>query len=217
MALTAEQRSLLAHGLALRPRLAGASELSAALETAGLGALRAPLLSCYEFARQAHQGQVRDDGTPYEHHLARTALLAIEELGLRDLGALQAALLHDVVEDTSVTAEQIAARFGSATAERVQRLSKPERQPGESYDQRTTRYLAQLESSPLGDLVALKLADRMDNLEDTHLMPDRAKVDRYLRETREQYLPLAQRSAPRLAERLRGRLEVLEGWRRATV
>jgi guanosine-3',5'-bis(diphosphate) 3'-pyrophosphohydrolase len=78
--------------------------------------------SAYHFSRNAHQGQYRTSGEPYiTHPVAVTELVAEWNL---DPQALMAALLHDVMEDTHVTKEELAERFGKVTAELVDGLSK---------------------------------------------------------------------------------------------
>ncbi|MBZ5585477.1 MAG: HD domain-containing protein, partial [Acidobacteriia bacterium] len=72
------------------------------------------LEKAFRFARQCHEGQWRDSGEPYMAHPAMVALILA---GMRmDMVAMQTGLLHDVVEDTSVTAEQVRKEFGEDVA-----------------------------------------------------------------------------------------------------
>jgi (p)ppGpp synthase/HD superfamily hydrolase len=210
--LSTEQVSMLRHGLALAPELTGSADLLSTLRSHGLEKLWPKVQEAYLFAKGAHGPQRRDDGTPYYHHCARTATIAIEQFGVRDLHTIQAALLHDVLEDTQVKPEEIERRFGPETVKMVSLMSKPEKQPDETYDQRNERYVARLESAGSLDLIALKLSDRTDNIHDTHLMPDKVKIRRYLKDTRDHYVPLAERHFPGAAESLRSNLAKIESW-----
>src|SRR5690242_20165150 len=66
----------------------------------------------YEVARAAHEGQLRDEGTPYIIHPIRVATLLVEELHNYSTHLICAALLHDVIEDSDITRKQIARMFG---------------------------------------------------------------------------------------------------------
>ena len=82
----------------------------------------ATVLDAYNFSEQAHQGQTRLSGEPYiTHPLAVAGALAEWRM---DGQAVTAALLHDVMEDTSVTKSEIAERFGTQVADLVDGLSK---------------------------------------------------------------------------------------------
>lgn len=214
--LTRDQLSWIAHGLPVRPALPAAEELKLGLARRGLSTCWDSVKRAYALAERAHQGQQRDDGTPYVHHGARTLLHLVEKFGVTDPSALSAALLHDVLEDTSVTATELEAGFGRTTRDYVELVSKPDRLPGESYEQRNARYLARLEGSGKREVIALKLADRLDNIDDVHLMPDLRKVGRYLADTRDHYLPLARRHFPEVADELEQKLERAGRWLAST-
>ena len=80
------------------------------------------ITSAYHVARAAHEGQVRRSGDPYiQHPLAVAKILA--DLGLDDI-TLSAALLHDSVEDTGVTLEEVAAEFGDRVFRLLQQAAK---------------------------------------------------------------------------------------------
>jgi (p)ppGpp synthase/HD superfamily hydrolase len=209
--LSARERSLLHHGFSLQPELPGPQELRQTLSQHGLESLWPGVERACEVADKAHAGQWRDDGTPYIHHCIRAARNAVQHFGVRDLPALQAALLHDVLEDTALPPQQIEKQFGSRTLQLMQVLSKPERLPGESYADRNARYLQKIEAHG-PDAVALKLADRLDNIEDTHLMPSNDKVRRYLEDTEQHYLPLAYRHFPSVGKAMASQVERLKTW-----
>src|SRR5512143_3289384 len=85
----------------------------------------AQIESALAFSRDAHQGQTRQSGDPYVTHPIAVARI-LTPLHL-DAQSIIAALLHDVVEDTEITSDQIAEKFGTPVAELVDGLSKLER------------------------------------------------------------------------------------------
>lgn len=118
------------------------------------------------FARRAHEGQTRKyGGDPYIAHPARvageTALLpgATEE-------TVAAAWLHDVVEDTAVTLDDIRREFGDRVAELVGWPTNPPKTAGENRAARKAKTSARLADAP-GDAKRIKMLDRIDNLRDT--------------------------------------------------
>ena len=75
--------------------------------------------AAYEFAAAAHQGQLRKDGSPFVTHPLAVAQIVAEELHL-DSESIEAALLHDTIEDTSATHEDIAKQFSPTVADLVE-------------------------------------------------------------------------------------------------
>ena len=80
----------------------------------------------YDTAEKAHSGQRRDEGTPYIVHPLRVAVSLIDELKIYSPEMISAALLHDVIEDSDTTREQLAGMFGEQVAEIVWLLTKLE-------------------------------------------------------------------------------------------
>jgi (p)ppGpp synthase/HD superfamily hydrolase len=119
------------------------------------------VLRALAFAARAHRHQTMPDGvTPYYSHVVRVTWIARELFALDDATALAAAALHDVLEDTTVGWEELAAEFSAPVADYVQNLSKAQDGPEEV---RETDYLQRLKAAP--EAVALiKLADIYDNL-----------------------------------------------------
>ncbi|MFM8392209.1 MAG: HD domain-containing protein, partial [Methylophilaceae bacterium] len=81
--------------------------------------------AAYRFSEQAHEGQMRKSGEPYISHPVAVAC-QLADLHL-DVPTIIAALLHDVVEDTKITKQQVAEQFGNQVAELVDGLSKLEK------------------------------------------------------------------------------------------
>src|SRR2546423_6859475 len=80
----------------------------------------------YEVARTAHSGQTRDEGTPYIVHPIRVAVSLVDELKLYSPKLICSALLHDVIEDSAITREDVLRMFGEQIAEVVWLLTKLE-------------------------------------------------------------------------------------------
>src|SRR5665647_3037249 len=144
----------------------------------------------YRTAEQYHAGQTRKSGDAYiTHPLAVTTILA--ELGMTE-PTLCAALLHDTVEDTPYTMEQLTAEFGPEIAAMVDGVTKLDRiQFGENTQAESIRKMIVAMSRDIRVLV-IKLADRLHNMRTLgSLRPD--KQNRIARETLDIYAPLAHR------------------------
>jgi GTP pyrophosphokinase len=145
-----------------------------------------------EFSNAAHQGQTRQSGDPYiSHPIAVARILTTLHL---DVQAIIAALLHDVVEDTDVTAEQIAEKFGKPVAELVDGLSKLERIRFETREDAEAENFRKMLLAMARDVrvILIKLADRLHNMRTLESMPH-DKWERIARETMEIYAPIANR------------------------
>ena len=144
----------------------------------------------YRTAEHYHTGQLRKSGDAYiTHPLAVATILA--ELGMSE-ATLCAALLHDTVEDTSYTVEQLQADFGAEIAAMVDGVTKLDKiQYGESAKAETIRKMVLAMSKDIRVLV-IKLADRLHNMRTLDHMPE-AKRLRIAEETMEIYAPLAGR------------------------
>jgi (p)ppGpp synthase/HD superfamily hydrolase len=141
----------------------------------------------YEVAHEAHAGQTRDEGTPYIVHPIRVAVSLVDELKLYSPTLICSALLHDVIEDTDITREDVSQMFGEEIAEVVWLLTKLE-------EVRLTEHLRRIEESGHTGAPLVKLCDRLDNLRSVVHTPRPDKKHRYIRTTEELYLPLAART-----------------------
>ncbi len=145
-----------------------------------------------EFSRAAHQGQMRQSGDPYVTHPIAVARILIN-LHL-DVQAIVAALLHDVVEDTDTTSEQVAEKFGKPVAELVDGLSKLDRFQFETHEDAQAENFRKMLLAMTRDVrvILIKLADRLHNMRTLEAMAlDKCK--RIARETMEIYAPIANR------------------------
>ena len=141
----------------------------------------------YEVAESAHAGQMRDEGTPYIIHPLRVAVSLADELEIYSPKLISGALLHDVIEDSPTTREEIAERFGEEIAEIVWLLTKFD-------DVSLPAYLAAIEAAAETGAPVVKLCDRLDNLRFLAHSPKAEKKRRYIRTTEQHYLPMAART-----------------------
>jgi len=115
------------------------------------------------FAARFHQGQFRKDGrTPYVAHPFRVAMTVRDVFGADDPVALAAALLHDVIEDTTADYDDVEQHFGAAVGDVVAALTKDMRRP---HEVREAEYDRQLAAAPWQARL-VKLADVYDNVSD---------------------------------------------------
>ena len=146
----------------------------------------------YRFAAEAHEGQKRLSGDDFiSHPLSVARILA--DLGL-DTTTLVVALLHDTVEDTDVTLEQLEESFGSEVARLVDGLTKLERLTFRSREHEQAENVRKMIVAMAGDIrvLLIKLADRLHNMRTLAPLPA-DKRRRISTETLEIYAPLAHR------------------------
>ncbi|HEV2261158.1 MAG TPA: bifunctional (p)ppGpp synthetase/guanosine-3',5'-bis(diphosphate) 3'-pyrophosphohydrolase [Candidatus Rubrimentiphilum sp.] len=146
----------------------------------------------YDRAAHAHEGQRRASGESYvEHPLAVAGILAELEM---DRDTIAAALLHDVVEDTSVTTDQVAAEFGKEIAGLVDGVTKLTRIPYQSKEEAQVENLRKMFMAMAKDIrvIIIKLADRLHNMRTLGSLPPPKQLA-IARETLDIYTPIAHR------------------------
>ncbi len=154
--------------------------------------IEALLASAFDFAYQLHEGQYRASGEPYIIHPVAVADL------LRDIGAspavVAAGFLHDVVEDTEVTPEQIEMHFGAEVRALVEGVTKLGGIHFTNYTEAQAENLRRMFLAMASDIrvVLVKLADRLHNMRTLAALKPEKQL-RIARETREIYAPLANR------------------------
>jgi GTP diphosphokinase / guanosine-3',5'-bis(diphosphate) 3'-diphosphatase len=149
--------------------------------------------AAFDLAAEAHKLQRRDNGEPYvTHPLAVAELLAGYRL---DVGTIATALLHDVIEDTPVTRDQLAKKFGPQVAglvDGVTKLTRLELQSDRTKQAENFRKLILALSRDIRVLL-VKLADRLHNMRTLAGIPKPERRQRIARETMDIYAPLAER------------------------
>lgn len=157
----------------------------------GDAGIRERVKRAWEYACRMHAGQRRRSGEPHTEHLYHTAK-TLAELDL-DPATFIAGLLHDTLEDTAATEEEIARDFGDEVAHLVHGLTKLQKKTN-SPSQNASETLHRLFRSAARDprILIIKLADRLHNMETLDCMPP-AKCGRIARETLEIYVPVADR------------------------
>ncbi len=150
------------------------------------------LIKACEFTKKAHACQIRASGEPYYYHPFSVALI-LAEMHL-DQDSIITALLHDTIEDTLVSIEDIQENFGNNVAKLVDgvtKLDKIKLQPDNIREGENFRKLLLAMSEDIRVLI-VKLADRLHNMRTINFLTEK-KADRIALETMEIYAPLAER------------------------
>ena len=150
------------------------------------------VLAAGKTAAEAHATQVRRSGEPYVTHPVAVATI-VAQLGL-DAPTVAAALLHDAVEDTNVTLEAIAERFGPTVARVVDGVTKLDRLQFDSKEAQQAATIRKMLIAMASDwrVLLIKMADRLHNMQTLAVMPE-WKQRRTAQETLDVYAPLAHR------------------------
>ncbi|MGD1053464.1 MAG: HD domain-containing protein [Candidatus Dormibacteria bacterium] len=135
------------------------------------------LARAYAIAERAHRGQPRRQGTAYIEHLVEVALILRRQLGVTDPAILAAGLLHDAVEDSELTVDDLV-DFPDRTRRLVALLTDPS--PEMTRAMRSAHY-AEIWKDP--DATLLKAADRLSNIRDVVAHGDPELTRRYIRKT----------------------------------
>lgn len=150
------------------------------------------IIKAYDFAKAAHEGQLRDSGEPFFNHPFEVALI-LADLEL-DLDTVAAGLLHDVIEDTDVTPEELEQEFGSHIFALVDGVTKLEKLPFKNRLEREAENLRKMIFAMAKDIrvILIKLADRLHNMRTLRYL-DQERQIKIARETLDIYAPLANR------------------------
>ncbi len=145
-----------------------------------------------QIADDAHRGQFREDGSPYFSHCLEVAGIISDEWGIKDESIVSAALLHDTVEDTSLSLDDIKNSFGEDIALLVDGVSKFKSDQLKSGDPDRETLKKVFDRNLIDPRIAvLKLADRLHNMRTLGSMPKEKQVPK-ARETLEVYAKLAE-------------------------
>ena len=167
-------------------------ELEKKIKAGGHGMSLERIRSAYEMARSAHEGQLRKDGSPYVTHCVAAADITVD-MGL-DEDSIIAALLHDVIEDTSLTHADIARQFGPAVADIVEGVTKLTRVQYTSKEDEQMENLRKMLMAMAKDIrvILIKIADRLHNMRTMDYQTAAKQRSKSL-ETMEIYAPIAHR------------------------
>ena len=150
------------------------------------------LKEAYDFAKHAHEGQFRKSGEPFIMHPVETAII-LSELNM-DVDTLRAAILHDTVEDTEYTLEDVSERFGETVAGLVDGVTKISQLSVGSMSEQQVNTYRKMMIAMSHDIrvIVIKLADRLHNMRTLMALKEDRRIYK-ARETMEIYAPLANR------------------------
>ena len=167
-------------------------ELEQKITAAGIPADLGRVRAAFECADRAHSGQKRRDGSPYVSHCIAAAIITAE-MGL-DEDSIIAALLHDTIEDTSLTHEDIARSFGTSVADIVEGVTKLTRVQYTSVEEQQMENMRKMLLAMAKDIrvILIKIADRLHNTRTLRYQTPAKQISKSM-ETMEIYAPLAHR------------------------
>ncbi|MEG1965165.1 MAG: bifunctional (p)ppGpp synthetase/guanosine-3',5'-bis(diphosphate) 3'-pyrophosphohydrolase, partial [Oscillospiraceae bacterium] len=167
-------------------------DLIKALDDNDKGYDKEKILKAYELAKSAHDGQFRKSGAPYISHPIAVALILID-LGM-DTDTIIASLLHDVVEDTDISIDEVKKKFGNDVGLIVDGVTKIGKIPFSSREEQQAENVRKMLLAMAQDVrvIITKLADRLHNMRTLEFMPPQKQLD-ISKETMEVYAPLAHR------------------------
>jgi guanosine-3',5'-bis(diphosphate) 3'-pyrophosphohydrolase len=153
----------------------------------------AKIEQAYDFGEAAHGGQMRLSGEPFIAHSGEIANILLD-LNLIDTDTIAAALLHDVIEDTSITIAELESQFGPHVAQLVDGVTKIGHLRFRSREERQVENYRKLLVAMARDfrIIMIKLADRLHNMRTLEFLPEEKRL-RIAQETRDIYAPLAHR------------------------
>jgi len=152
-----------------------------------------PLLrKAYEFSDRAHRGQFRESGDPYIEHCLNVAFILAEQH--LDSATITAGMIHDVIEETEISFEQIKDEFGEEIADLVDGVTKIGEMELKSTEEQQVEYYRKMLLSMAKDIrvILIKLADRLHNMR-TLVHLEKERQEKISKETLEIYAPLSHR------------------------
>jgi guanosine-3',5'-bis(diphosphate) 3'-pyrophosphohydrolase len=151
------------------------------------------LYKAVDFAKRYHQGQVRESGEPYYYHPLEVAEIIVDMK--LDSASVLTAILHDTIEDTDLTLEEIEQQFGSEVAKLVDGVTKLSKIKLGSENLKQAEDFRKLFLALSDDIRVLlvKIADRLHNMRTLHFLTSKEKRERIAQETMQIYAPLTER------------------------
>lgn len=171
----------------------GQDELVSQIKEYNPGFDPAVVAGAYEYAKKMHEGQTRESGEPYYTHPVEVASILAEMK--MDIGTIVTAILHDTLEDTQATYEDLRKKFGKEVADLVNGVSKLTRIESQTREGKQAENFRKLLLAMSEDIRVLlvKLADRLHNMRTIGSVKSPEKKRRVALETLEIYAPLAER------------------------
>jgi len=169
------------------------------------------ILEVCTLSEMQHNGQTRDDNTPYFIHCLRISSNLMELLGITEKEVVAATLLHDAVEDTNLTLDEIETKYGKKVAKLVEHLTREDE--GDTEDNKYTRKLKKHKSMMKKDKNSrsIKALDHLDNVQSWLTVPQghptRDKFPRWFKEAETMYIPLAETVDKTIADKIERFLE----------
>ena len=153
---------------------------------------RRDIKKAYEIANAAHEGQKRLSGEPYIMHPLSVAVI-LASLGM-DEASIIAAILHDTVEDTKLTHDEVKKEFGETIADLVEGVTKIGKVPLQTKEEQQAENIRKMLIAMSRDIrvIIIKLADRLHNMRTLMFKPEQRRRE-IARETSEIYAPIAHR------------------------
>ncbi len=159
-----------------------------------------------EFAKEKHKGQTRDEGTPYYEHINGTMEILIKEANTTEDEVLTVAALHDILEDTDCTYDELKENFGQRVADCVQLLTWDWKN-GQTFEEYAKTIF---ENQDFKYARKIKLADRLHNLRSLPKTNNDEKIQRKIEET-EKYIVIYDKQAPKiLMDKIKAQLDTLK-------
>ena len=176
----------------VRPEIVTWDKLCEAIKASGRAYDTDMIEKAYNLANDAHKGVCRRSGEPYICHPLAVARLVLD-LGM-DSESIAAALLHDVVEDTPTTLDDLTAQFGSEVAQMVDGVTKLTKIQFSNIEELQAENLRKMLLAMSRDVrvMIIKLCDRLHNMRTGDAWPEQKRRDK-ARETMEVYAPIANR------------------------
>ncbi len=168
------------------------------------------IMEALALAEQAHILQKRDDGDLYVIHPIRVARFLIEEMDERNPDVVCAALLHDVVEDTDVTLDQIRDQFGDRVARLVDSVTRPRAKFETEEEKRISKPLTYQKTLDTGspETLRIKAADIVDNMRswavfEQLIRSNPVRLNRWMNEAKNYYFAIGERVGHGVEEEMR--------------
>ncbi len=163
-----------------------------------------------ELAQRAHALEKRDDGDPYVIHPIRAARFLIEEMNERNVDVVVAALLHDVVEDTDVTLDQIRDQFGDHITALVDSVTRPRAKDETEEEKRASKPAMYQKTIDHGsqETLRIKASDILDNMRSWEVFEELVRsnpvrLERWKNEAKNYYFVIGARAGYGIEEEMR--------------